>query len=60
MLWYLLIAATVGILILAFFIKSWILTLVAMALALFLKRNNRKIPLPKVYRDLGVSDDLFE
>lgn len=59
-LWYLLLVAAMVMLTLAFLQNNLFLTVAAMGLALALKATNKYIPLPKVYRDKGVRNELFE
>lgn len=59
-LWYAGLIAAVILLVLGFLSKSWALSLAGFAAALFLRATNKYIPLPKIYRDMGVDNRVFE
>ena len=59
-LWYLGVVAAAAALIAAFLFKSWPLSVAALALGLILQKTNSRIPLPAVYRKLGIRNDIFE
>ena len=59
-LWYLGVLLAAVALVLAYLTKSWPLTVFVVVLAVVLKRTNRRVPLPKVYRDMGVRNEYFE
>lgn len=59
-LWYVGLIAAVILLVLGFLSKSWALSLAGFAAALFLRATNKYIPLPKIYRDMGVDNRVFE
>ncbi|MEL7609095.1 MAG: hypothetical protein AAGU74_06280 [Bacillota bacterium] len=59
-LWYLGVAAAAGLLVFAAIYGSWLLSVGVFVLALILKATNKYIPLPKIYKKLGVENDIFE
>jgi hypothetical protein len=59
-LWYIGIIVGAGMLGIAFIFKSWPLTILALVLGLVLKGTNQKVPLPAIYRDKGIKNQLFE
>ena len=59
-LWYLGVALAACLLIISIFQRTWILGIAALILALVLKATNKYVPLPKIYAQLGVSNDVFE
>ncbi len=60
LLWYAGLIAAVIFLVFGFLLKSWALSLAGFVAALFLKATNKYIPLPKIYRDKGVDNRVFE
>lgn len=59
-LWYIGLIAAAALLVLGFFSKSWPVSLAGFAAALILRATNKYIPLPVVYRELGVENRVFE
>lgn len=59
-LWYLGIVIASVLLAFGIFTKSWLLSLIGFAIALTLKATNKYIPLPKIYRDMGIDNEVFE
>ncbi|MBY4798235.1 hypothetical protein K6V98_07735 [Collinsella sp. AGMB00827] len=46
-------------LVMAVVLGQWIPTLLTAGLIFVLKRTSAKIPLPRVYRELGLTEDVF-
>lgn len=59
-LWYLGIIIAAALLALGIFLRSWPPSLAGFAIALLLKATNKYIPLPKIYRDMGIDNEVFE
>ena len=59
-LWYLGVAVAAGLLIVSIFARNWWLSVAVLILALVLKYTNKYIPLPKIYREMGIDNDVFE
>lgn len=59
-LWYICVVIAAIALVLSYILKNWVLTLLAFALGLFLKSTNKYIELPKIYRELGIKNEVFE
>ncbi|MGI6709423.1 MAG: hypothetical protein ACOX33_10110 [Dethiobacteria bacterium] len=59
-LWYIGVVAAAVLLVAAFIWKIWVFTVFAFILGLLLKKTNRRIPLPAVYEELGVVNEIFE
>lgn len=58
--WYIGLIAAVALLAAGFLAKSWLLSLAGFAGALILRAANQYIPLPKIYRELGIDNRIFE
>lgn len=59
-LWYIFLVVAVALLVTAFIRGSALLTAASCALAFALRRTNKHIPLPEIYRKAGVRNDAFE
>ncbi|MDO4313242.1 MAG: hypothetical protein Q4C52_09160 [Eubacteriales bacterium] len=59
-LWYLGIVIASVLLAFGIFLRNWPLSLVGFAIALILKATNKYIPLPQIYRDMGIDNEVFE
>lgn len=59
-LWYLGVVAASLLLIGGFLLKSWPLSICALVLGLVLQKTNRFIPLPSIYRQMGIKNEIFE
>ncbi len=55
--WHLGVVLAVAALVLAVLARNWALTLVAVALAWGLKRTSRYIPLPRIYQEMGLTEE---
>ena len=61
--WYLGIIIAAVMLGFGIFSKSWLLSLAGFAVALLLKTTNKYVPLPKIYREMGIDgidNEVFE
>ena len=57
--WYLGIIMAAVMLGFGIFSKSWLLSLAGFAVALLLKTTNKYVPLPKIYREMGIDNEVF-
>lgn len=58
--WYLGIIIAAVMLGFGIFSKSWLLSLAGFAVALLLKTTNKYVSLPKIYREMGIDNEVFE
>ena len=58
--WYIGLFVAVGLLAAGFLAESWPFSLAGFAAALILRATIQYIPLPKIYRALGVDNRIFE
>lgn len=57
--WYLGIIIAAVMLGFGIFSKSWLLSLAGFAVALLLKTTNKYVPLPKIYREMGIDNEVL-
>ena len=59
-LWYLGVIAAVALLAVGIFTRSWLFSLTGCGLTMILKVTNHNVPLPRIYRDMGIDNEVFE
>lgn len=55
--WHIGVVAAVALLVFSALTRSWLVTLSAVALVWVLRRTSRYIPLPRVYREIGITEE---
>jgi hypothetical protein len=58
--WYLGVTVATVLLVSAVLMHNVVLSLVAVAGTIILKRTNKYIPIPKAYAQMGITNDLFQ
>lgn len=59
-LWYLGVAVSAVILAAGFLTGNWALSIAALILGVVLKKTNKYVELPAIYRELGITNRIFE
>lgn len=59
-LWYIGVAAAATMVVTAFCIKNWPLSIASLVLGVMLQKTNKFISLARVYEELGVINSVFE
>ena len=59
-LWYMSVAAAAVILAIGFLTGNWPLSIAALVLGVILRKTNKYVELPAVYRELGITNQVFE